>query len=317
MDKWLIMEESVLATVEFLGLVGYEVLTAYAMKAFWPMNQKKKIIYLFWALLPLALMTMFHSENIGNDTRAYTDLFEAVKEMIPKIIHYCWFGGKELPIEVKKCIASWRKMCPDYEIIRWDESNFDVGQHPFVREAYKAKVWAFVSDYARLKVVYDNGGIYLDTDVELRKNLDSLREHGCYIGIQQNEFLCNTGLGFGATKSNPVLLKMLKSYDDLTFSPLRARELACPALNDAVIRSYGKVSNSEITELDEVTVYPPRYFDPYGGENLLCEDTYSIHHYAASWTRSGNKFKRRIARLIGQNNIIHIKALLKLYTNKI
>lgn len=89
--------------------------------------------------------------------------------MIPKIIHYCWFGGKELPIEVKKCIASWRKMCPDYEIIRWDESNFDVGQHPFVREAYKAKVWAFVSDYARLKVVYDNGGIYLDTDVELRK----------------------------------------------------------------------------------------------------------------------------------------------------
>ena len=209
--------------------------------------------------------------------------------MIPKIIHYCWFGGKELPIEVKKCIASWRKMCPDYEIIRWDESNFDVGQHPFVREAYKAKVWAF----------------------------DSLREHGCYIGIQQNEFLCNTGLGFGATKSNPVLLKMLKSYDDLTFSPLRARELACPALNDAVIRSYGKVSNSEITELDEVTVYPPRYFDPYGGENLLCEDTYSIHHYAASWTRSGNKFKRRIARLIGQNNIIHIKALLKLYTNKI
>ena len=165
--------------------------------------------------------------------------------------------------------------------------------------------------------MYDNGGIYLDTDVELRKNLDSLREHGCYIGIQQNEFLCNTGLGFGATKSNPVLLKMLKSYDNLTFSPLHARELACPALNDAVIRSYGKVSNSEITELDEVTVYPPRYFDPYGGENLLCEDTYSIHHYAASWTRSGNKFKRRIARLIGQNNIIHIKALLKLYTNKI
>lgn len=82
-----------------------------------------------------------------------------------------------------------------------------MGQHPFVREAYKAKVWAFVSDYARLKVVYDNGGIYLDTDVELRKNLDSLREHGCYIGIQQNEFLCNTRIRFWCNKTNPVLRK--------------------------------------------------------------------------------------------------------------
>ena len=231
--------------------------------------------------------------------------------MIPKIIHYCWFGGKELPIEVKKCIASWRKMCPDYEIIRWDESNFDVGQHPFVREAYKAKVWAFVSDYARLKVVYDNGGIYLDTDVELRKNLDSLREKRCYIGIQQNECLCTTGLGFGATKSNPVVQKMLKSYDDLTFSDSHVLELSCPRLNDAVIRSYGAISDTEITELPEVTVYPPQYFDPYGGENLLCDETYSIHHYAASWTGKGNTLKRKIARLIGQNNIIYIKSLFK------
>lgn len=227
--------------------------------------------------------------------------------MIPKIIHYCWFGGKELPFEVKKCIESWKKMCPDYDIIRWDESNFDVGQHPFVGAAYEAKAWAFVSDYARLKVVYENGGIYLDTDVELLKNLDSLREKRCYIGIQQNEYLCNTGLGFGATKSNPVVQKMLKSYDDLAFSPSRAHELACPALNDAVIRSYGVVSNCEITELDEVTVYPPRYFDPYGGENLLCEETYSIHHYAASWTSKLNVTKRRIARLLGQNNVIRIK----------
>ena len=114
--------------------------------------------------------------------------------MIPKIIHYCWFGGKELPIEVKKCIASWRKMCPDYEIIRWDESNFDVGQHPFVREAYKAKVWAFVSDYARLKVVYDNGGIYLDTDVEtLRNNALKVNHH-----LQLFEVSATKGTGMDA-----------------------------------------------------------------------------------------------------------------------
>ena len=232
--------------------------------------------------------------------------------MIPKIIHYCWFGKKDLPPEAKRCIASWKKMCPDYDIIRWDENNFDVNQNPFIKAAYEAKKWAFVSDYARLKVVYDNGGIYLDTDVELRKNLDSLREHGCYIGIQQNEFLCTTGLGFGATKSNPVVLKMLESYDDLTFSESHTLELSCPLLNYAVIRSYGLVSNTEITDLPEVTVYPPQYFDPYGGENLLCNETYSVHHYAASWTSEKNQFKRKIARWIGQDNIISIKSLLKI-----
>lgn len=232
--------------------------------------------------------------------------------MIPKTIHYCWFGKKDLPPEAKRCIASWKKMCPDYNIIRWDENNFDVNQNPFSKAAYEAKKWAFVSDYTRLKVVYDNGGIYLDTDVELRKNLDSLREHGCYIGIQQNEFLCNTGLGFGATKSNPVVLKMLKSYDDLTFSESHTLELSCPLLNNAAIRSYGIVSNTEITNLPEVTVYPPQYFDPYGGENLLCDETYSIHHYAASWTSEENQFKRKIARWIGQDNIIWIKSLLKI-----
>ena len=232
--------------------------------------------------------------------------------MIPKIIHYCWFGKKDLPPEAKRCIASWKKMCPDYDIIRWDENNFDVNQNPFIKAAYEAKKWAFVSDYARLKVVYDNGGIYLDTDVELRKNLDSLREHGCYIGIQQNEFLCTTGLGFGATKSNPVVLKMLESYDDLTFSESHTLELSCPLLNNAVIRSYGLVSNTEITDLPEVTVYPPQYFDPYGGENLLCNETYSVHHYAASWTSEKNQFKRKIARWIGQDNIISIMSLLKI-----
>ena len=232
--------------------------------------------------------------------------------MIPKIIHYCWFGKKDLPPEAKRCIASWKKMCPDYDIIRWDENNFDVNQNPFIKAAYEAKKWAFVSDYARLKVVYDNGGIYLDTDVELRKNLDSLREHGCYIGIQQNEFLCTTGLGFGATKSNPVVLKMLESYDDLTFSESHTLELSCPLLNNAVIRSYGLVSNTEITDLPEVTVYPTQYFDPYGGENLLCNETYSVHHYAASWTSEKNQFKRKIARWIGQDNIISIKSLLKI-----
>ena len=107
--------------------------------------------------------------------------------MIPKKIHYCWFGKNPLPADVKKCIESWKKYCPDYEIIEWNESNFDITQNPFMKAAYENKAWAFVSDYARLKVVYDNGGIYLDTDVELLKSLDSLLENPCYLAIQQKE----------------------------------------------------------------------------------------------------------------------------------
>lgn len=231
--------------------------------------------------------------------------------MIPKIIHYCWFGGKPLPSEAKNCIQSWKRVCPDYEIKRWDESNFDVFEHPFVREAYHAKAWAFVSDYARLKVVYDHGGIYLDTDVELLKCMDTLCENQCYIGIQQNEFLCNTGLGFGATKHNPVVHKMLSAYDALEFCDDNRLSVACPRLNDMVVRSYGKINNNSITNLDAVVVYPPKYFDPYGGKNLLCEDTYSIHHYSASWTSDKNRLKRKIAYLIGQNNIIKAKEILR------
>lgn len=231
--------------------------------------------------------------------------------MIPKKIHYCWFGGKELPFYVKECIKTWKKKCPDYEIIRWDESNFDVNAHPFTKAAYEAKKWAFVSDYARLKIVYDNGGIYLDTDVELIKNLDALRKNEFYIGIQQPGMLCATGLGFGATKNNFVVMEMLKSYDDLVFSESKMKDFSCPRLNDVVIRSHGEVNLDNITRLEGLTVYPPRYFDPYGGTNLICDDTYSIHHYDASWTDTRNLFKRKIARIIGQNNVIRLKSILK------
>ena len=210
--------------------------------------------------------------------------------MIPKIIHYCWFGGNPLPTDVKRCIESWKKMCPDYEIKRWDESNFDVNAHPFTKAAYEAKAWAFVSDYARLKVVCDNGGIYLDTDVELLKNLDSLREYQCYIGVQQAGHLCNTGLGFGATKSNPVVQQMLRKYDEIVFSEER---------------------KTEFVNLGRTLVLPPKYLDPIapgeGMKLLRCEDTISIHHYSASWMGNKTRLKRRIIRIIGQENVSKIK----------
>ena len=232
------------------------------------------------------------------------------KKMIPKIIHYCWFGGKTLPSDVRKCIETWEKYCPDYEIKRWDESNFDVNSHPFMRAAYEAKAWAFVSDYARLKVVYNNGGIYLDTYVELLKNLDFLLENQCYIGIQQPETLCTTGLGFGAEKQNSVVSEMMKCYDSISFSNQEKNTFACPWLNDKVIRSFGAVNDSEITYLESVTVYPSRFFDPISTgntKNLLCDETVSIHHYAATWAGNRQKWKRKFVRILGEKNVQKIK----------
>lgn len=234
--------------------------------------------------------------------------------MIPKVIHYCWFGRNPLPKDVKECIKSWKKYCPDYEIVRWDEDNFDINCHPFVKEAYEQKAWAFVSDFARLKVVLENGGVYFDTDVELLKNPDFLLSNGCFMGITQTMNLCTTGLGFGAEKGNAVIEKMLKKYDNVSLLKQSRDELACPYLNSAVVEEMGYTFSNEIVKLNGITIYPPRYFDPLSvgdTQNLLCEDTVSIHHYAATWTSKGNRFKRKLFRFIGEENIHKLKKIFK------
>ena len=128
--------------------------------------------------------------------------------MIPKIIHYCWFGGNEIPENDKKCIESWKKYCPDYKIIRWDESNYDYKKNSYMREAYEAKKWGFVPDYARLDIIYNYGGIYLDTDVELLKSLDEILDCEGFFGFE-SENLVNLGLGFGAVKGNEIIRDMM------------------------------------------------------------------------------------------------------------
>lgn len=234
--------------------------------------------------------------------------------MIPKVIHYCWFGTKPLPDEMKKYIGSWKKYAPDYEIVQWNETNFDVHSHPFMEAAYAARAWAFVSDYARLKIVHDNGGIYFDTDVELLKNPDFLLENRCFMGVHQIGKLCTTGIGFGAEKGSSVVRQMLEKYDEVQFRTEDMEKLACPALNNAVLRDLGYSYSEEIWRHPLVTVYPCRYFDPLSTgktDNLMCGDTVSIHHYAATWTGKGNRLKRKLFRLIGEENVFKIKKILK------
>lgn len=235
--------------------------------------------------------------------------------MIPKIIHYCWFGGNPIPKEFKKYMKSWKKFCPDYEIKEWNESNFDFNSHPFVKEAYKNKKWAFVSDYVRLWVVYNYGGIYLDTDVELLKSLDDLLNNNFYIGIEQSDLRVNTGLGFGAEKKNEIVRELLSVYDDVNYDNNDLNNFSCPILNTNVLSRFGYQNKDENQFLKNgsIIIYSSEYFDPISPStknNNLSSSTYSIHHYSASWLSKKKVFKRRIANFLGQENINKLKKII-------
>lgn len=203
--------------------------------------------------------------------------------MIPKKIHYCWFGRGELSTTAKKCIKSWKKYCPDYEIIEWNEDNFDIHQNEYTRKVYAEKKYAFLSDYARLKIVYEQGGIYLDVDVELVKSLDDLLGNDAYFGFETKEFI-NTGVGFGAKKGNFAIKFLLDEYNQLLDGTKEV--IGCPILNTEGLVKLGLVRNGQLQKLAECTVYPAEYFNPYDdptGRLNKTKNTYSIHWYAKSW----------------------------------
>ena len=220
--------------------------------------------------------------------------------MIPKIIHYCWFGGNSEPKDVKKCIASWKKYLPDYEIKRWDESNYDVHKNQYMSDAYKEKKWAFVSDYCRLDVVYTHGGIYLDTDVEVIRSFDPLLKEKMFCGFESRdpvgfkknvviEYSVNLGLGYGAEKGHPFLKEMLDLYSTLNFynEDGSLNLVACPRYQTMILAKHGLAANNETQRLDGCMVYSPEYFCPLSNVTdrmlFLTENTYSIHHFTVSW----------------------------------
>ena len=161
--------------------------------------------------------------------------------MIPKTIHYCWFGGNPKPEIIEKCIASWKRYCPDWEILEWNESNYDVSTYPYVQEAYEAKKWAFVSDVVRLDVVFRSGGVYLDTDVELFQNIDYLRECDAFFAFETNRNI-NTGIGFGSVANHPAVNAMLSYYKDRHFCASGKLDMTpCPAKNtEALVATYSE-----------------------------------------------------------------------------
>ena len=208
--------------------------------------------------------------------------------MIPKVIHYCWFGGSDLPELAKECIESWKKYCPDYEIIRWNEDNFNINCCDFTKEAYDAHKWAFLSDCARLYIIYHEGGIYLDTDVKLIKPLDSLLKNRCFLGEETSGYI-NTGLGFGAEKENPVIGQLLLEYlkNKFILQDGSYDMCPCPQKNTIPLQRLGyEFNGKQIWQGNDVTVYPPEYFCPLNYETGVMnktEKTISIHLYNASW----------------------------------
>lgn len=209
--------------------------------------------------------------------------------MIPKVIHYCWFGGNPKPKLAKKCFRSWKKYCPDYEIVEWNEDNYDINSAPlYVRQAYEAKKWAFVTDYVRLQVVYEHGGIYLDTDVELVRGLDDFLDNRAYFGFE-DDLHVNTGLGFGCEKGHILLRDLMEDYHGIAY--LREDgsfdNMPCPKRNTEVFLRSGLVQDGSRQLLDNgVLVLPDEYLNPKNwktGQLQLTQNTYSIHHYGASW----------------------------------
>ena len=160
--------------------------------------------------------------------------------MIPKKIHYCWFGKNKLPDKAIKCINSWKKYCPDYEIIEWNEDNFDVRQNGYTEFTYDNRKFAFLSDYARLQIVLKEGGLYFDVDVEIIRPLDELLVHKAFFGFETEEYV-NTGVGFGAEANNLIVAGMLREYDILLDG--KHGTIGCPLLNTQALMKYGLKQN--------------------------------------------------------------------------
>ena len=232
---------------------------------------------------------------------------------IPKIIHYCWFGGNPLPESAKKYIESWKKHCPDYEIKEWNESNFDIRCCSYVKEVYEAKKWAFVSDYARFWILFHYGGLYFDTDVEILRPLDDLLTRGSFMGCEPTvdsnqgkkslEFnlAVNPGLGFAAEPGMALFRELLDIYEKKHYIQKDGSKDPenVVTYTTRLLKENGFTGNGLIEEVGGIVIYPPEYLCPknyWTGELRITEHTYSIHHYSESWLSTSGKIVAALER---------------------
>lgn len=212
--------------------------------------------------------------------------------LIPPVIHYCWFGKGDLPDFYKRCMESWYKYCPEYTIKEWNEDNCDINENDFVKQAYEMKKYGFVPDYFRLKIIYENGGIYLDTDVELLRNPDDLRYNEAFCGMQVPGEVA-FGLGFGAVAGHPVLKKLMKRYSQMQFVE---NEAISPALQTKDLMDIGMRYGNCQQEVMGMSIYPVEVLSPmnlFTKEIYKTQFSYAIHYYDGSWVSDEKRERNR------------------------
>lgn len=230
--------------------------------------------------------------------------------MIPKVIHYCWFGGNPLPESARQCIASWRKYMPGYEIKEWNESNFDVASIAYTREAYRLKKYAFVSDYARFCILYREGGLYFDTDVELIAPLHNIVERGPFMGCEARQdghdaggsCIVAPGLGLGAPAGLELyghIIDWYRSHHFVTWDG-KFTGTVVDVVSNLLASLPARQLENGLRQVGDIFIYPPEYFCPknyFTGELHITPATRSIHHYAATWVDHRTLWQRLVKRV--------------------
>lgn len=245
------------------------------------LEQLKATEKLICYIIPMMLIyDMETKERIGA-IKDYT------YQQIPKKIHYMWLGKKEIPERLQKCIDSWKRFCPDYEIIQWNEDNYDLEKNTYMRQAYAAKAYGFVPDYARLDILYNYGGIYLDTDVELIRNLDDLLYEEAFCGVEKWQVV-NFGGCSGSTKGNKMIKEFRDNRENLLFvNPDGSyNRTTCGYYDTKVLLNHGYRINGKVQKINGMNIYTSDYFHPYdytSGMTQQTSNTFSIHHFDGGW----------------------------------
>lgn len=246
--------------------------------------------------LPVMLIERAHSLKSGGVVKT------SETPLIPKRIHYCWFSGNPIPDSLKRCMETWEKFCPDYEIIRWDESNYDISWSPYMVQAYERKKWGFVPDVARLDILYRHGGIYLDTDVELVRGLDELLYQPAFCGVEKWGHVNLGGLS-GAERGNPAIGAILDARREVAFvgEDGALNLTTCGQFESSPLAAMGFCPSNATQTLTDcgMTVYASAFFHPFdyaSGETVVTENTFSIHHFSGTWLGENAARERALTR---------------------
>ena len=224
-----------------------------------------------------------------------------VEQKIPKIIHFCWFGGKEKPSKVQKCIESWHKYLSDYEFMEWNESNFDTNSNKYIKQAYEEKKFAYVSDYVRINALYEYGGIYMDADVMVYKSFNDLLNNQCILGFEEENYVATSFIA--CMPKHELIKEFIDKYENASFyNSDKSLDLTTNVERlTEILEKKGLVRNNKLQRVEDIIIYPQEYFSPYDYGNFIrknTKNTYCEHLFLVSWLPWTTKIKKVIKKII-------------------